>query len=290
MDILEELPVEQWPILQAKLKKLWPLNLPGYYTLHVNLKYPAIRDAFKFKVYCPYGNMDNGFVGFNTKGPHPDIIIFSMTEDTSKIEEAILKTKLIDWDNGLVFFDVVTSLTLRTLQRVNTVMKFGKFHPGMAKMFHLDGNTKPFTISSLPDKTYLTSVKLEDIHQVDDTWPYKYSHSHEYLTTLASNGLSYGLYSSETNGLLAWVFINEYNFLCHLYCGEKHRMRGYGKFVMQCAVNDLLKDGHDVYAYVVPENVKPLALFSQFGFKIADEAAFIYIVKNSNKNNKYFVF
>lgn len=67
MDTLQELPVDQWPVLQEKLKALWPLNASGYYALQTNFKHPRIREAFQFKVYCPYGDMDNGFIATSVK-------------------------------------------------------------------------------------------------------------------------------------------------------------------------------------------------------------------------------
>lgn len=274
MEILEELPIEQWPNLQKKLKKFWPLNLPGFYILHMNLRYPEVRETLKFKIYCPNGNMDNGFVGIIARDM-PEIVIFSITEDTSKIQEALLKTNLIDWSK-MVLFGMVTSLTRRTLEEVRSVMQFKRFYESMAKMYHLEP-TVPFEDLIVPDNTYLRSVKTEHIQRVNDTWTYKSSNTHIYFATLVSNGLSYGLYSTDTEELLAWIFINESGYFCHFYCEEKYRRRGYGEYVLKCATNAILKEGHDVYAYVVPNNNKPLGLFTKLGFKAADDSAFILI-------------
>ncbi|CAB3245322.1 unnamed protein product [Arctia plantaginis] len=162
-------------------------------------------------------------------------------------------------------------------------MNFKRFFVTRAKMFHLPGTTKPFTDYKLPDKTTMKSVKLEDIQRVDDAWDFKYPCSDIYFATLASNGLSYGLYSTETDELLAWMFINEYNYLCHLYCEEKQRRRGYGQYIMQCVVNNLLKDGNDVYGHVVDGNEMPLKIFAKFGFKLVDNAAFLTVENPLNK-------
>ncbi|KOB68836.1 Glycine N-acyltransferase [Operophtera brumata] len=60
MDILEEIPFEKWPYLQEKLLVNWPRNFAGYHALEKSRQHPELRDSFQFKVYCPYGDVDNG--------------------------------------------------------------------------------------------------------------------------------------------------------------------------------------------------------------------------------------
>lgn len=67
MDSLIELPVDKWPILQANLKLNWPINVAGFYALNLNAENYEIRESFQFKVYCPYGETDNGFVATSLK-------------------------------------------------------------------------------------------------------------------------------------------------------------------------------------------------------------------------------
>lgn len=67
MDPLQEVPINQWSVLQNKLKVLWPLNAAGFYALYLNIKYPNVREAFQFKVYSPFGDIENGFVAITVK-------------------------------------------------------------------------------------------------------------------------------------------------------------------------------------------------------------------------------
>ncbi|XP_026741458.1 uncharacterized protein LOC113503606 [Trichoplusia ni] len=283
MEILQELPVDKWPELREKLKKLWPLNLPGYYTLYINLKYPKLREAFHFKVYCPDGDVENGFLGFFDINTQKSVVLFSVKEDTSKIEEALLKTKVLDRSKK-VCYDIVTSLTAKIFTRLKGTNGFEICEIYPADMHYLVGTTGPFKDLRAPDNTYLSRVKEEHIQRVDETWPYQHSSSHFYFSTLAAIGLSYGLYSSDTHELISWIFINENCFLCHFYCEEKFRKRGYGEFVLKSAANDLLKDGNDVYCYTVPGNEKPQTILKKLGFVRIDDSAFV-MVDNPGKNN-----
>lgn len=122
----------------------------------------------------------------------------------------------------------------------------------------------------------MAPVKLGHVQRVDDVWPYKHPGSYTYFSTLASSSLSYGLYSND-NELRAWVFINEYNFLCHLYCEEAHRRNGYGEYLMKCAVNDQLRLGNDLYAYVLEGNVSSSRLFLKLGFADIGDGAYLYV-------------
>lgn len=62
MDTLEEIPVEKWHYLQEKLLIDWPRNFAGYHALKKNKQFPELRESFQFKVYCPYGDVNNGFI------------------------------------------------------------------------------------------------------------------------------------------------------------------------------------------------------------------------------------
>ncbi|XP_049876676.1 uncharacterized protein LOC126374209 [Pectinophora gossypiella] len=277
MEPLVELPISKWPALQEKLKRLWPLNVAGYYALYLNLNYPGVREAFQFKVYCPYGDMDNGFVSINVKNDSQDCILFSTTQDTSKLQEALVNTKLIDWRKK-VCVDLVSSLILKALENIRPRVMFSCYDVGLVMTYFLDRKTKPFDDVEYPPGTYLAPVKQHHIERIDSVWPYRYSGSKFYFSTLSSNGLSYGLFS-KSDELMAWLFLNEYNFLLHLYCEEGYRRKGYAEYVMKYVVNEQLKAGNDVYAYVVEGNDKPRRLFEKLGFVDVDKGAYIYVQK-----------
>ncbi|KAJ2948624.1 hypothetical protein O0L34_g7877 [Tuta absoluta] len=234
MEPLVELPIEKWPDLQEKLKSLWPLNVAGFYSLNINLKCPGVREAFQFKVYCPYGDMDNGFVSINVKpGGSQDCILFSTNPNTSKLESALANTKLIDWSQK-VCVDCINSVILKSLDNVRAVKEFTTYDVGIVKTFFLDRETKPFNLR-FPLGTCVAPVKHVYLEHIDNVWPYSFPGSIQYFSVFISNGLSYGLYCNDE--LAAWVFLNEYNFILHLYCEEKYRRKGFAETLIKYVIN-----------------------------------------------------
>lgn len=131
----------------------------------------------------------------------------------------------------------------------------------------------------LPDNTYLGQVKSEYITQVDDAWPYKHEASKFYFSVLASNGLSYALYSTKDDSLVAWVFLNEYSFIAHLYTVESYRKFGCAQYLMEHLINEQLRKGEDAYGFVVKGNEKSASLFRKLGFRVIEENAWSYVRK-----------
>ncbi|RVE47732.1 hypothetical protein evm_007621 [Chilo suppressalis] len=281
MDILVELSIDKWPELQKRVKEKWPLNVAGFYTLDLNMNYPNVRDAFNYKVYCPYGDIDKGFIAISDKDANVDFVLFATTEDTIGLEDALVNTKLINW-NDKICVDLVTSSTLNILERVidRVGFKSARFSSRLHTFF-LDKNTEAFDMSEFPSNVYAAPVisNRVQIQRIDSTWPYKHSASDLYFTTLALSDLGYGLYLHGTENLIAWVFINEHSFLCHLYCEEEYRGRGYAEWLMKYVINDQLGKGKDLYTYVENYNAKSSRLFDKLGFDNIDQGAYMLLQK-----------
>ncbi|KAL0820334.1 hypothetical protein ABMA28_006234 [Loxostege sticticalis] len=269
MDPLVEVPYEQWPVLQKELRNLWPLNVAGYYALYTNINYSSIKEAFQFKVFSVFGDIKNGFVATSTKGASSEYIIFSTSEDTKPLEAALIKTKLVKWTE-LIVIDLVSSLTLKALDNVLPQMNLSLWKTGRVKTYFLD---------KCPPNTYLAALNQDHIQRVDDTWPYKHEGSYFYFSTLATANLAHGIFLAKDHKLLAWVFLNEYNFICHLYCEEEHRRKGYSEYLLKYVINDELTKGNDVYTYVEDHNEKSSRLFDKLGFANVDDGAYMFIQK-----------
>ncbi|CAH0401339.1 unnamed protein product [Chilo suppressalis] len=429
MDILVELSIDKWPELQKRVKEKWPLNVAGFYTLDLNMNYPNVRDAFNYKVYCPYGDIDKGFIAISDKDANVDFVLFATTEDTIGLEDALVNTKLINW-NDKICVDLVTS-SLEAIRKkffaaYNSLNRLRNFLPTTTKItlaqtllltiidyadacytdlteellnklerlqnlcirfiFNLrkynhisyfrsklnwlpirrrrdlhtltllysvlflptsphylkerfsflsstsqrtlrsssnlsleirshstDFFSYPFFVhsvrlwNSLPEtirrartlnsfrdqvRSYFLSQQFPSnvyaapvisnrvqIQRIDSTWPYKHSASDLYFTTLALSDLGYGLYLHGTENLIAWVFINEHSFLCHLYCEEEYRGRGYAEWLMKYVINDQLGKGKDLYTYVENYNAKSSRLFDKLGFDNIDQGAYMLLQK-----------
>lgn len=138
---------------------------------------------------------------------------------------------------------------------------------------------------SIPLKTYTGPLKTENIPRVDQVWPHRYSTSSTFFELLIESGLTYGLFSTEDNCLLAWITISDAGFLTHLYCEEEHRRKGYGEYITKFACNDQLKKEKDVFCYIVEKNDKSLQLFRKLGFQIIGRGVWNFF-KPENKHSK----
>lgn len=64
---LQLLPIEKWSVLEDIFKADWPRSISGFMVLE-RQKYLLERGFdYGFKVYCPFGNVNNGMVALNVK-------------------------------------------------------------------------------------------------------------------------------------------------------------------------------------------------------------------------------
>lgn len=64
---LQYLSPEQWSELKETFKNNWPKNIPGYYVLETQQLWIKLGLDYGFKVYCPFGQVQNGMVAINKK-------------------------------------------------------------------------------------------------------------------------------------------------------------------------------------------------------------------------------
>lgn len=62
MDSLVEIPVAEWPRLRDLFSIDWPNGAAAYCLLDTNINSPKLSQDFNFKVYCPFGDFNNGMV------------------------------------------------------------------------------------------------------------------------------------------------------------------------------------------------------------------------------------
>lgn len=131
-----------------------------------------------------------------------------------------------------------------------------------------------------PPGTYAGPLKLENIPQVDEVWPHRYSTSPAFFKLLIENDGSYGLFSSEDDSLLAWIFINEVGFLAHLYSDKKHRGKGYADFLAKYVSNKEASNGRDLWATILEKNHASLNLFRKLEYEFIGRGVWINVSKN----------
>lgn len=64
---LHPLPIEKWSDVQRAFKSEWPYGISGYKALETQREWLKKGYQNAWKVYCPYGDIWNGFVAINIK-------------------------------------------------------------------------------------------------------------------------------------------------------------------------------------------------------------------------------
>ncbi|XP_013137320.1 PREDICTED: uncharacterized protein LOC106102405 [Papilio polytes] len=266
-DPLVYLPVERWGELKAVFKSDWPRSISGF-TILENIEYILQQGIdYGFKVYCPYGEPTNGMVAFNRKKTFNEIVIQTPNDDTSKLEEALKTSKLIDWTRQIEI-PFAPKHVMDCVRRINLEKKM-KTDITRTETFVLDKDTPLFEDIRLPDGFTFKQLTLDYMDLVDSTWPHRYDGSDWYFDLLTRANLGYGLFKE--NDLIAWVFIKEMGALGHLYTLEEHRQKGYGEIVLKLMSNILLEQKRYVVAFCVEGNKSAYKLYKKLGFEITDE-------------------
>ncbi|XP_034835430.1 uncharacterized protein [Maniola hyperantus] len=260
------IPVDRWSELKSVLKSDWPRSILGLLTLEKQEFLLKSGIEYGFKVYCPFGDINNGMVALNIKNTYHDIIIQCPQDDTRKLEEAMRTTKIIDWrkcDQIPAVPRHVTDCVYRLYSENNL-----KIDPvgnlTIANTFVLDKDA-PLYDARLPPAFSFEFLTLDSIPLVNKTWPHKYPGSEFFFELLIKAKLGYGLYNGKE--LLAWVFVREIGALGHLYTLEKHRRKGYGGLVLKLISNIQLKDNKYTVAYCAAYNTNAENMYKKLGFK-----------------------
>ncbi|XP_034835431.1 uncharacterized protein [Maniola hyperantus] len=266
-DPLVFMPVDRWSELKLAYKSDWPRSLSGYLVLDTQEYILKSGIDYGFRVYCPFGNVNNGIVALNVKNKFYEVIIQCPSDDIRKLEEALRTTSIIDWErcNQVPYTpehvrDCVQRLFLEKnlkLTNINTTVTY-----------ILDSQAPPYDVR-LPPGFSFNLLTPDCAQMVNDKWPHKHPGSEWYYDLLTKAKLGYGLYNGEE--LIAWVFIKEMGALGHLFTLESHRRKGYGKLVLKLISNMRLKDKKCTVAFCSVGNMNAANLYSKLGFKRVHE-------------------
>ncbi|XP_049876662.1 glycine N-acyltransferase-like protein 3 [Pectinophora gossypiella] len=284
MEPLVEIPRESWPALEALYADRWPDGAVAYCILNMHLIKPNLKDAFEFKVYCPEGKLHNGMIGISLRQEYYQIMIQPL-EDVAQIQNALLTTKLINWNRNIMV-PSANDATIQCLEKIKNELGINVYYgkDTIAYKHILRNNSKKFDDIILPPNTNIGPLKPKHLEIVDKTWMFHGDGTCQFFDTLLRNDMTYVLYSSEgetSETPLAWVTVGDHGSLTHLYCLEEHRRKGYSELVTKYAANDLLEKGHHVLAYTVDSNERAQNLFRKLGFQ--DVGYDYWVVVNTNK-------
>lgn len=155
-DSFVEVPLAKWMETRDLCLKNWTRSVPHYYALHLNIKLPAVREAFQFKVYCPFGDADNGLVVTTIKG-NMDVVIIPMSENTDKLEEAMLISKRIDWSKKICV-DLLCPIAVQILRRLEPKLGLSHCKIMPTTTFFYDKRRQPLPEIPIPKNTLRTQA------------------------------------------------------------------------------------------------------------------------------------
>ncbi|XP_072942721.1 glycine N-acyltransferase-like protein 3 [Epargyreus clarus] len=262
---LVEISRNKWPELRDLYKTVWPRGAAAYCALDTQIANPAISDITNFKVYCPDGDISNGMVAICDSFGYYQLLIHQIN-DIAKIEEALEKTNVVDWNRSVVVPSAHPEV-VECLERLQKRLGICKTYTKACK-YVLD-NTKPlYDLSIHPPESYVGPLKPKHIPLIDKTWSYHSGTTHLFFEVLMNNGMTYVLYSDKDDKPMSWISVDMHGALAHLFTLEEYRKRGYGEFLIKYVANDLRRKGRIVLAYTIYGNEAPKKLFLKLGFDI----------------------
>ncbi|XP_049876671.1 uncharacterized protein LOC126374206 [Pectinophora gossypiella] len=272
-DSLVRLSVEKWSNLQEAFMTDWPRGISGYTILDTQRRWLKEGFDYGFKVFCPFGDLWSGMVAINEKDAFYEIVIQCPRNDTSKLEEALKTTNVIDWQRNIII-PFAPSHIIESVKKIAEDVNVDIELILPSNSFILDKQSPQFDVS-LPSSITFGLLTPKHVELVDSTWPHRYPGSTWYFQLLVKTRSGFGLFKDQD--LVSWVFINEAGTLGHMYTLEDHRRKSYGELLLKLVSNVLLKEWKDVFAFSVKGNESACNLYRKVGFKNFDGVAWCYL-------------
>ncbi|RVE47730.1 hypothetical protein evm_007619 [Chilo suppressalis] len=274
---LQYMPMERWEELEKVFATDWPRSISAQAALQTQKQLETLGLGYGFKVYCPYGDPQNGIVAMNKKGELMEIIVQCPDDDTTTLKTSLFTTKLIDWsDVILIPFmpENIRRIVAEVAPQVNVEMVAEDTVPN--QMFIFDFESKPlFDNNSIPEDVTIQPVSENDLEIVNSTWRNSYNGSMWLFDTLAKANFGYGVFKNHE--LVSWVFVNEVGALTHLYTLNEHRRMGFAEILLKQVCNTRLRENKNVFAYCRKGNTNACKLYEKLDFKAHHEVRWCFL-------------
>ncbi|CAH0392268.1 unnamed protein product [Bemisia tabaci] len=270
-DPLQPIPWTQMEGLSKKLLADAPYSLVMHGTIRMALRWRETEAGQRITIYSTNNRLDDaGIVGIYKKPGSKNyrITLYCFSEDTSVLQNALLKTQRFDWDSPdtTLFFSAIPEKLMPVLERTL---------PQRNCKFEFKCNTTykwrtPDQLDSCdhtcPPDVRLAPLSLEYVKLVQSHWFDDVPDAADYITTLITHNQSMGAYSRSTGELCAFVLFSEFCTMTILHTMEEHRRKGYAQLIINAICQRLLAEGLIVGATVIEGNTASLKLFELLGF------------------------
>ncbi|XP_004530386.1 uncharacterized protein LOC101459787 [Ceratitis capitata] len=110
-----------------------------------------------------------------------------------------------------------------------------------------------------------------DADLIDTLWPNHHQGSRFLIKRLIEWNANMGVYTKDSNELVAWCLRLQGGFLGALQVKENFKRRGLGSVVAAATARRIAEQGDDVMALVNEVNLASRGMFDKLGFKIVDK-------------------
>ncbi|XP_054744782.1 uncharacterized protein LOC129249152 [Anastrepha obliqua] len=121
-----------------------------------------------------------------------------------------------------------------------------------------------------------------DAEEIDTLWPNRHQGSLFLIKRLIEWNANIGVYTADTDELVAWCLRLQGGFLGALQVKENHKRRGLGSLVAAATAQRIAEQGDDVIALVNKNNSASCGMFDKLGFKVVDNCYWLRTFPTKN--------
>ncbi|GLV42198.1 uncharacterized protein CBL_03785 [Carabus blaptoides fortunei] len=266
-DILQQIPDEKLPELKELYLQNWPSTSHVYNFIDTCMELrKSVPTENNVTLFCPNGDFSDGTFVAIIKLTICEIFIYTLDSSCTRLEMALMKTKIIEWNNKPLFL----CLNIRFLSTVLKVTKANNYptpkYP-LADLYRLPKETALQFSYSIPSELYTATLEQHHVAVINSKWVLRASGTEEYLVKLLKLNGGIGLFTKTTNELCAWVFKNCFGGLRMLQTDEKFRRRGYASLLIKIFAKQLAQRGIDPTTIIYRNNIGSQKLFTGLGFE-----------------------
>ncbi|XP_001356660.2 uncharacterized protein [Drosophila pseudoobscura] len=256
---------------QKLYKQNWPKYCPEYYCLDNFIEFlkadPQIKNLKLFTLEGEQARYDALFVVVDRY----QIFVGSLNNTNGLTRQAL---DLLDWSFGFK----CSSIPSRHIEALDNVVRSKELNlefRDATDLFYMKAEDALMLKVEPPAGFIFKSLSEADAPLINEEWPNHHLGSLYFIQRQIRMCVNAGLYTEETQELVAWCIRLQGGYLGALQVKDCHKRRGFGSLVTREISHRLATQGHDVMALVGPSNKPSAGMFSKLGFRIIDQCVWL---------------
>ncbi|XP_023295484.2 uncharacterized protein LOC111678378 [Lucilia cuprina] len=255
------------------LRDLYRKNIPitshGYYTLTNFIKWFELNPHIDHvKVYVLDNWRESGFfIVLDRYQLFINTLKFNVDEVSNALKSWDWRRKYKIFALPAILFPVVE----KTLKDLNMNIRMTTL-----KIYQRDQSFVDTKGIDIPNTLVLRSLSITDANLINETWYSRQNGSLEFLQTLIKYNINLGLYTKDTNELVAWCTRCQCGFLGTLHVKENYRGQGLATVLIERFSQKIIECGEDVRTLINNNNLASQKLFGKLGFKYQEDVFIMY--------------